>query len=111
MQVILGAGGAIGNELAKELKNYTKYVRLVSRNPKSVNQDDELFSCDLTQKAEVEKAVKGANVAYLTIGLPYKIKVWQEQWPAIMQNVISVCKKHKTRLVFFDNISCTILTI
>ena len=104
MQVILGSGGAIGNELAKELKNYTNKIRLVSRNPKSVNKDDELFPCDLTQKAEVEKALEGANVAYLTVGLPYQTKVWQEQWPVIMQNTISACKKHKTKLVFFDNI-------
>lgn len=104
MQVILGAGGAIGNELAKELKNYTKQIRLVGRNPQKINETDELFKTDLTIKAEVEKAVKGANIAYLTVGLPYKIKVWQEQWPIIMKNVISACKKHKTRLVFFDNI-------
>jgi len=37
MQVILGGGGAIGNELAKELKNYTNQIRIVSRNPISVN--------------------------------------------------------------------------
>lgn len=104
MQVILGTGGAIGNELAKELKNYTKQIRLVSRNPQKINETDELFKTDLTIKAEVEKAVKGANVAYLTVGLPYKTKVWQKQWPVIMQNVISACKKHKTKLVFFDNI-------
>lgn len=35
MQTILGAGGSIGTELAKELINYTKDIRLVSRNPKS----------------------------------------------------------------------------
>ena len=104
MQVILGAGGAIGNELAKELKNYTKQIRLVGRNPQKINETDELFKTDLTIKAEVEKAVKGASVAYLTVGLPYKTKVWQKQWPIVMKNTIEACKKHKTRLVFFDNI-------
>ncbi len=34
MQTILGSGGAIGIPLAKELKNYTDQIRLVSRNPK-----------------------------------------------------------------------------
>ncbi len=33
-QTILGAGGSIGIELAKELKKYTSDIRLVSRNPK-----------------------------------------------------------------------------
>ncbi|MBN1986424.1 MAG: NAD-dependent epimerase/dehydratase family protein [Prolixibacteraceae bacterium] len=104
MQVILGSGGAIGIDLARELKKFDNKIRLASRNPKKVNTDDELFRCDLTLPGEVDRAVSGADVAYLTAGLPYKIKVWQKQWPLIMQNVISACKKHKTKLVFFDNI-------
>jgi nucleoside-diphosphate-sugar epimerase len=104
MQVILGSGGAIGNELAKNLKNFTNDIRLASRNPKKVNEDDELVKCDLTKPAEVDIAIEGCDVAYLVAGLPYNSKIWQELWPAIMKNVIEACKKHKTRLVFFDNI-------
>lgn len=103
MQVILGAGGAIGNELAKELKNYTRKIRLVSRNPKKINDDDELFPGDLTDGQFVENALKGADVAYLTVGLPYRLKTWRQQWPVIMRNTISACKKHRCKLVFFDN--------
>jgi nucleoside-diphosphate-sugar epimerase len=103
MQVILGAGGAIGNDLAKELKNYTERIRLVSRNPQKINENDELFPGDLTNSEFVEKAVKGAEVAYLTVGLPYRLKVWRQQWPMIMRNVISACEKHRCNLVFFDN--------
>jgi nucleoside-diphosphate-sugar epimerase len=103
MQVILGAGGAIGKDLAKELKNYTPKVRLVSRNPQKINEDDELFTGNLTNGEFVEKAVKGADVAYLTAGLAYRLKIWKQQWPVIMRNVISACKKHRCKLVFFDN--------
>jgi nucleoside-diphosphate-sugar epimerase len=104
MQVILGAGGAIGKDLAKELKNYDDKVRLFSRNPQKVNEDDELFAGDLTNKTNVEDALKAANVAYLTAGLPYHALVWERQWPVIMKNVLQACKKHKTKLVFFDNV-------
>lgn len=104
MQVILGAVGAIGNELEKELKNYTRKIWVVGRNPQKINYDDELFVADLTQKEQVDEAVKGAKVAYLIVGLPYKIKVWQKQWPIVMKNTIEACKKYKTKLVFFDNI-------
>jgi nucleoside-diphosphate-sugar epimerase len=103
MQVILGAGGAIAKDLAKELKNFTPKVRLVSRNPQKINETDELYPGDLTNGQFVEKAVKGADVAYLTVGLPYRLKIWKNQWPVIMRNVISACKKHKCKLVFFDN--------
>lgn len=104
MQVILGSGGAIGGDLARELRSYTDKTRLFSRNPVKINDDDELFSGDLLNKADVENAVKGCEVAYLTAGIQYNVKIWQQQWPVIMQNVISACKKHKAKLVFFDNI-------
>ena len=104
MQVILGSGGVIGNDLSKELQKYTDFVRLVSRNPKRVNSTDQLMSADLTSENDTLKAVEGADVAYLTIGLPYKIKEWEEKWPIIMKNVINACHFYNCKLVFFDNI-------
>ena len=104
MQVILGSGGAIGTELALALPQYTTDIRLVSRNPKKVNDTDELFSGDLTDAASVREAVAGADVAYLTVGLPYDIKIWRSTWPVVMANTINACKEHGTKLVFFDNV-------
>lgn len=103
LQVILGSGGAIGEELAKVLKSYTDRVRLLARNPRKVIGDEELRPGDLLDPAVVDEAVSGADVAYLTAGLPYRLKVWCEQWPIVMQNVIAACKRHGARLVFFDN--------
>jgi len=103
-QVILGAGGAIGIDLANELKKYTNTIRLVGRNPKKVNDDDELCKCDLSDFSSVSEAVKDTDIAYLTVGLPYKTDVWKTDWPIVMHNTIEACKKHKTKLVFFDNI-------
>ncbi|WP_121354585.1 NAD-dependent epimerase/dehydratase family protein [Flavisolibacter nicotianae] len=104
MQVILGGGGAIGNELAKALKAYTPDIRIVSRTPQKVFEDDETVAADLTDATAVNRAVAGASVVYLVAGLPYKLRVWQEQWPQIMRNVIEACKQHSAKLVFFDNI-------
>lgn len=103
MQTILGSGGAIGTVLAKELTAYTKNIRLVSRNPKKVNETDQLFTCDLMDKEKLFKAVEGSQVVYLTAGFPYKAKVWQDTWPLVMQNVIDACKEHNSKLVFIDN--------
>jgi nucleoside-diphosphate-sugar epimerase len=104
MQTILGAGGSIGKELAKALIVYTPDIRLVSRTPQKVNPTDSLFAADLTQMEQVRSAVKGSEVVYLTVGLPYNTKVWQKTWPLIMQNVITACLESNSRLVFFDNI-------
>jgi nucleoside-diphosphate-sugar epimerase len=104
MQTILGASGTIGIELAKSLKLYTDKIRIVSRKPKKVNETDELFPADLTDAAQVDKAIAGSDIVYLTIGFEYKLKVWQKNWPALMSTLIESCKKHKAKLVFFDNI-------
>lgn len=104
MQTILGSGGAIGIELAKSLIEYTPKIRLVSRNPKKVNETDELMSADLLNPADVNKAVKGSSVVYVTVGFPYSLKVWQKSWPTLVANVIDACKEHNCKLVFFDNI-------
>jgi nucleoside-diphosphate-sugar epimerase len=104
MQTILGSGGAIGIELAKALKLHTSDIRLVSRTPQGVNPTDHLFSADLSKPSDVLKAVDGSEIVYLTVGLPYNIKVWQTTWPTIMKNVIDACKTYQTKLVFFDNI-------
>jgi nucleoside-diphosphate-sugar epimerase len=103
-QTILGANGTIGSVLAKELKNYTDDIRLVSRNPKKVNVNDELFPADLSNPVMVDKAIEGSSVVYLVVGFDYNIKVWQDKWPKLMQATITACKKHNAKLVFFDNV-------
>lgn len=104
MQTILGSGGVIGIELAKALKDFTNEIRLVSRKPEKVNPTDELMAADLLNPADVERAVSGSSIVYVTVGFPYNIKVWQESWPKFVAYVIEACKKHNCKLVFFDNI-------
>ena len=104
MQTILGSGGAIGIELAKALINYTKDIRLVSRNPQKVNPDDELVSADLLNPKEVAAAIKGSEVVYVTIGFEYSAKIWKSTWPRFMRSVLDACLDERCKLVFFDNV-------
>lgn len=103
-QTILGSGGAIGIELAKALTAYTTDIRLVSRNPKKVNLNDELFPADLTNREEVFKAIADSEIVYVTVGFAYNIKVWQKLWLPFIRNVVDGCIQHNAKLVFFDNV-------
>lgn len=103
-QTILGANGTIGAVLAKELAAFTATIRLVSRNPRQVNGTDELLPADLTQPGEVERAVAGSAVVYLTVGLEYSLAVWQALWPRLMRDTLDACRRHNAKLVFFDNV-------
>jgi nucleoside-diphosphate-sugar epimerase len=104
MQTILGAGGTIGSELAKELKKYTSDIRLVSRNPKKVNDTDQFFYADLTDSEQVKKAIEGSEIVYLVVGFEYNIKIWRKEWAKLMRTTIDACKANGAKLVFFDNV-------
>jgi nucleoside-diphosphate-sugar epimerase len=104
MVTVLGAGGAIGSELVKELSARDEPIRLVSRNPKLIPGAAEAMAADLSKLDDAVKAVSGSRVAFLVVGLKYDLKVWRELWPPIMHNAIEACKRFNTRLVFFDNV-------
>ncbi|MFC2187542.1 NAD-dependent epimerase/dehydratase family protein [Fulvivirgaceae bacterium LMO-SS25] len=103
MQTILGAGGTIGIELAKALINYTHEIRLVSRNPKKVNETDELYKADILNADELKQAISGSEVVYVTVGFEYSIKIWRQNWPKFIQNLLTICEGEGCKLVFFDN--------
>ena len=106
MQTILGAGGPIADELARELhRSFTTDIRIVNRKPVRVNASDQLVAADLTDAAATSRAVSGSDTAYLTVGLPLDSALWERQFPVMMRNIIDACAEHGTRLVFFDNTS------
>jgi nucleoside-diphosphate-sugar epimerase len=105
MHTILGAGGPVANALTRELSEHNETVRLVSRKPvKITGQNISWQKADLLNYNEVLAAVEGSTVIYLCAGLIYDIKIWQQQWPVVMQNIINAAKAVKARLIFFDNV-------
>lgn len=104
MQTILGANGQIATELARVLgRDFTDELRLVSRHPRKVHDSDELFAADLMDAEATDAAVSGSEIAYLTVGLPMDSQLWEQRFPTMMANVIAACRRHESKLVFFDN--------
>lgn len=104
LHTILGANGAVGRELSHALAADGQRVRQVSRQPQAVHASDELHPADLLDARAADAAVAGSAVVYLLVGLPYDTAVWQAQWPRLMRNTIDACRRHRARLVFFDNV-------
>ncbi len=82
LHTILGANGIIGIELAHELHRRGIPLRLVSRKPPFLNIQEERFPADLLNADATSLAVQGAQVVYLTAGLPYDARIWKAQWPS-----------------------------
>src|SRR5882757_2707721 len=104
MITILGAGGAISNELAKLLSARKQPFRLVGRNPRTIPGATETVAADLTDRDQTIRAVAGSNVVHLLVGLKYDHKVWEEMWPRVISNTIEACKRASARLIFLDNV-------
>ena len=105
IHTIFGAGGPVANVLTRQLINQNETVRLVSRRPlETTGNNVSWHKADLLNYAEVLQAAKGSDVIYLSAGIVYSVKVWQQQWPVIMQNMINVAKETGARFIFFDNV-------
>jgi nucleoside-diphosphate-sugar epimerase len=104
MTTILGAGGAIGDKLARLLAAQKQPFRLVGRNPKPIAGATEIVAADLGDKERAIRAIAGSTVVHLLVGLKYDLAVWQDMWPRIMSNAIEGCKRAGAKLVFFDNV-------
>jgi uncharacterized protein YbjT (DUF2867 family) len=71
MITILGAGGAIGNELVKLLVAKNQPFRLVGRSPKATPGATETLAADLMDKDQTIRAAAGSSVVHLLVGLKY----------------------------------------
>ena len=103
LHVILGAGGAIGRPLAQELLARGTPLRTVSRTGHGP-EGAEIVRADLLDADDVLNAVGDGATVHLLAGLAYDRRVWADQWPRIMRNVIDACAAKQARLVFFDNV-------
>ncbi|CAB5691539.1 NAD dependent epimerase/dehydratase family [Delftia tsuruhatensis] len=104
MQTILGANGQIATELARELRrNHTGDVRLVSRNPRKVNDTDSLVPANLLDARQTAEAVRGSRIVYFTAGLPPDTGLWESQFPVMLKNALDACRAEGASFAYFDN--------
>ncbi len=102
-QVVLGATGVVGRETTSALGELGCDVVGVSLSGRP-SADAPSRAADLRDAGAVMRALEGADTAYLTVGLPYSLKAWRNDWPTIVRNTIDACVVHGTHLVYFDNV-------
>ncbi len=102
VHTILGASGGVGREVLSKLQSTGENVRVVERTSKIEGIDT--IKADLLDPEQAVEAIKGSNITYLCVGLPYSVKFWSKSWPLLMENVIKACEQTGSTLIFLDNI-------
>ena len=78
-------------------------MRLVSRNPRKVNDTDSLVSANLLDAKQTLDAVKGSSIVYFTAGLPPDTALWEAQFPTMLKNALDACRVVGASFAYFDN--------
>jgi nucleoside-diphosphate-sugar epimerase len=101
--IVLGGNGVVGRETIRALRDRGLNAASVGRRP-SRREGTHSVIADLLNPADASRVLRGAEVAYLTAGLPYSSRVWADQWPTILRNTIDSALEHSVHLVYFDNV-------
>ena len=102
--VMLGYG-PVGRATVAALVAQGRRVRVAQRSRPADLPDGVGFArCDVLDAASVRAAFAGATTVAVAIGFAYVGKVWEQQWPVAMQNLLDGCAAHGASMVFFDNL-------
>lgn len=103
---VIGADGQIGKLLVGILLAQKKQVVAVSRQwgRRTSGDGTEYRTADAMDRQSLIKALKGCDVAYSVLGLPYDTKIWQTMWLPMIQNVLVATKANKSKLIYLDNV-------
>lgn len=105
MHHLIIGDGAIGRATALALRQDGQDVVLASRGSQPAGHDDVPHQAlDALDGRALRAAAQGTSHLYLTLGLAYRIGVWQRDWPRIMHNAIQAALASGARLLWFDNV-------
>ena len=100
--LVLGTG-VVGREAAEALSSGGNQVTVTSRTPRA-RDGIATAAADLRDAASANRVMESADVAYFTVGLPYRTRMWQKDFPIILGNTIEACIASDVHLVYFDNV-------
>ncbi|GAB2826016.1 SDR family oxidoreductase [Actinoallomurus bryophytorum] len=103
LHVVLGAGGAIGGSVARELASRGRRVRAVNRSGKVPSLDGvEAHRGDITSAEGAKAACEGADVVYHCAAPAYTR--WVQEFPRMTDAVREGAAAAGAKLVFADNL-------
>lgn len=103
LHVIFGAG-QVGRPLAERLLDAGHRVRIAKRSPLRAPAGAEVVTGDAADPAFCATAARDAAAVYHCMNPPYFARVWAEQVPRYLDNLIAAAGRAGARLVVLDNV-------
>jgi len=97
--------GVVGLAVADELARLDLPYALASRTaPAAATHAARHRRVDALDLDALLAASADASHVYVTLGLPYDTRVWQRDWPVVIENFVAAARANRFKLVFFDNV-------
>jgi nucleoside-diphosphate-sugar epimerase len=103
LHVIFGAG-QVGQPLATRLRELGHRVRIARRSAGAVPDGVDVVRGDALDPAFCREASRGAAVVYHCMNPPYSTRIWEEQVPRYMDNLLGAAASAGAKLVVLDNV-------
>lgn len=103
LHLILG-DGVIGLAVADELAERGLPHMLASRTPPPASHRTPHRRIDALTLESLVQGTADASHVYVTLGLPYSTRVWQRDWPRVIEHLVQAARQHRFKIVFFDNV-------
>lgn len=100
--LILGdgvVGLAVATELARRGLPHVLASRTAAAGATSPHRQVDALDADGLREATAD-----ASHVYATLGLPYDTRVWERDWPRVVENLVAAARSNRFKLVFFDNV-------
>lgn len=103
LHVVLGASGALGSAVVRQLASRGRRIRAVNRSGRlEVPEGVEVERADGTDPVSIRRACEDAAVVFHCINVPFAD--WPRQFPPVTNAVIDGAASAGARLVFGDNL-------
>lgn len=106
--LVMGASGAMGYAITKELCNRGIDVVAFARNKKKLEklfygeEKVQIMTGDVFQQSNVMEAAKGVDVIFHAVNIPYTN--WEMQQQKLLKNILETTKYYGIKLAMVDNI-------
>lgn len=106
--LVLGASGAMGYAITKELCGRGIDVIAFARNKKKLEdlfhgeERIQIVAGDVCKQENIMEAAKGVDVIFHAVNIPYTD--WELKQPELLKNILETTKYHGAKLAMVDNI-------